>query len=268
MTYNRKRSFRLAVLVLCIIISIGLFPAIEAAAEGSGHKIVREGWYESPFCHLESNGRRLGYAYEYQQKIAGYVDWEYEYVEGSWPELFEMLKNGEIDLLSDVSYTEERLSQMLFCQTAMGSELYYVFISPDNTDFVPGDINSLQGKKVGVNKGSYQMQLYKDWSEKNGIVSEIVELVSSESDSIDMLMSGELDACVSIDGFGMNDTCIPVFKIGQSDFYFAVRNSHYDLYEELNSAMSKIEDEDRSYNQKLYEKYVKICRRKYVPPEQ
>lgn len=210
----------------------------------------------------------MGYAYEYQQKIAGYVDWEYEYVEGSWPELFEMLKNGEIDLLSDVSYTEERLSQMLFCQTAMGSELYYVFISPDNTDFVPGDINSLQGKKVGVNKGSYQMQLYKDWSEKNGIVSEIVELVSSESDSIDMLMSGELDACVSIDGFGMNDTCIPVFKIGQSDFYFAVSNSRYDLYEELNSAMSKIEDEDRSYNQKLYEKYVKICRRKYVPPEQ
>ncbi len=34
-------------------------------------------------------------------------------------------------------------------------------------------------------------------------------------------------------------------------------NSRRDLYEDLNSAMSKIEDEDRSYNQKLYEKYVK-----------
>ncbi len=218
MTYHRGRLSVLAALMLCAVITIGLFLPFEASAQDPEHKVVRVGWYESPFCHMESNGRRSGYAYEYQQKIAGYVGWEYEYVEGSWPELFEMLKNGVIDLMSDISYTEERSSQMLFCQTAMGSELYYVYISPDNTDFVQGDFSSLQGKRVGVNKGSYQLELYKDWSEKNGIVSEIVELTSSESDSIAMLMKGELDACVSIDGFGLYDTCIPLFKIGQSDF--------------------------------------------------
>ena len=74
-------------------------------AEG---KVVRVGWYDSQFNYSDRFGRRSGYAYEYQQKIAAYTGWTYEYVEASWPDLFDMLKKGEIYLLSDVSYTKER----------------------------------------------------------------------------------------------------------------------------------------------------------------
>ena len=41
-------------------------------------------------------------------KIAAYTGWNYEYVRGSWPDLLRMLEAGEIDLMSDVSYTPER----------------------------------------------------------------------------------------------------------------------------------------------------------------
>ena len=43
-------------------------------------KVVRVGWYESPFNFSDSFGRRAGYGYEYQQKVAAYADWTYEYV--------------------------------------------------------------------------------------------------------------------------------------------------------------------------------------------
>ena len=43
-------------------------------------------------------------------------------MEGSWSELFEMLVAGEIDLLSDVSYTEERAQKILYSAEGMGSE--------------------------------------------------------------------------------------------------------------------------------------------------
>ncbi len=43
-------------------------------------KVVRVGWYESPFNYTDSFGRRAGYAYEYQQKVAAYTGWTYEYV--------------------------------------------------------------------------------------------------------------------------------------------------------------------------------------------
>lgn len=76
MTYKGKGLSGIAVLVLCVIMTIGLFPSFEASADDTNHKIVRVGWYESPFCYRDDNGRRYGYAYDYRQKIAGYVDWE------------------------------------------------------------------------------------------------------------------------------------------------------------------------------------------------
>ena len=46
-------------------------------------KVVKVGWYDSPFNFADQFGRRLGYAYEYQQKIAAYTGWTYEYVHGT-----------------------------------------------------------------------------------------------------------------------------------------------------------------------------------------
>ena len=68
-------------------------PAAHAQETG---KTVRVGWYESPFNTADQFGRRSGYAYDYQQKIAAYTGWEYDYVEGSWAELTQKLKTGEI----------------------------------------------------------------------------------------------------------------------------------------------------------------------------
>ena len=96
---------------------------------------------------MDSNGRRSGYAYDYQQKIAGYTNWEYEYVEGSFPELLEMLEAGKIDLLSDVSYTEERTGKMLFSSQPMGAEEYYIYVVADSTSIKADDVTSLKGKK-------------------------------------------------------------------------------------------------------------------------
>ena len=41
-------------------------------------QVVRVGWYDSPFNMKDQFGRRSGYAYEYQQKIAAYTGWDYE----------------------------------------------------------------------------------------------------------------------------------------------------------------------------------------------
>ncbi len=74
-----------------------------AFAQESREKTVRVGWYESTYCYRDQFGRRRGIAYEYQQKIAAHTGWIYEYVEDSWPNLLQMLMDGKIDLLSDVS---------------------------------------------------------------------------------------------------------------------------------------------------------------------
>ncbi len=65
-----------------------------------------------------------------------------------------MLEKGEIDLMSNVSYTPERAERMLYPSFPMGSEEYYLFVSPSNREILPTDFSTQNGKRIGVNKNS------------------------------------------------------------------------------------------------------------------
>ena len=71
-----------------------------------------------------------------------------------------------------------------------------------------------------------------------------------------MVSAGELDGYLSLDAYGGLDSAIPVFKVGSSDFFFAVNKNRPDLLDELNSAMSRIQAENRYYTQQLSQEYI------------
>lgn len=126
---NLNRPIRLAALLLVLLLAASFLPPLAAQAQG-GEKVVRVGWHEEPYFITDQYGRRSGYSYEYQCKVAAYTGWTYEYVEGSWTELLQKLKDGELDLLSDVSFMEERAQDMLYASLPMGTEAYYIFVAP------------------------------------------------------------------------------------------------------------------------------------------
>ncbi len=128
----RKSLKLMTVIILLITMVISIPVPFAANAEKNDKKVIRVGWHEPPFFIRNQNGRQSGYSYEYQRKLAAYTGWEYEYVEGTWSDLLQMLKDGEIDMLSDVSFMEERTKYMLFPSIPMGTESYYVFVSPEN----------------------------------------------------------------------------------------------------------------------------------------
>lgn len=246
-----------AALLLCFILAATFMLPISAYAQKNAAKTVRVGWYESPFNTMDQFGRRSGYAYDYQQKIAAYTGWSYEYVEGSWPELLQMLINGEIDLMSDVSYTDERAEAMLFSSLRMGAEEYYIFISPDNEEINRDDLSTFNGKKAGVNKGSVQAGFFREWAEANGVQAELIEMTEDVNEALEMLNRGDIDMYVVLDGYLDASLAVPVCKVGASDFFFAVSKSRLDLLTELNAAMNRIQEENHNYQQQLYEKYLK-----------
>lgn len=249
------RIQRTALLLSLLLLATLLLPIATARAQESG-KIVRVGWYDSQFNVMDELGRRSGYAYDYQQKIAAYTGWSYEYVEGSWSDLLQMLQDGKIDLLSDVSYTDERAEHMLYSSLPMGAEEYYLFATPGNEEITPEDYSTFNGKKVGANKGSIQIGYFREWAANNGVQAEIVELTGKEEDNLEALAQGKIDLYLSLDGFFDKGSAMPVCRVGASDFYFVVSKSHPDLLAELNSAMNRVQDENRYYNQQLYAKYL------------
>ena len=261
---------RFAALLLCFVLMLCVSAPLAARAETADEtgKTVRVGWHEAPYFYIDEFGRRFGYSYEYQQKIAAYTGWNYEYVEASWAELLRMLKDGEIDLLANVSYTEERAQNFLFASLPMGTEVYYLFVSPDNTEITTEDYDSLSGKTVGVAKGSVQSELLREWAKTHNVDANIVEMTTTEEGSLEKL-GGELDAFVTMDVNASSKTAEPLWKIGSSDYYFAVSTRRPDLLASLNTAMSRIQDENVNIAQQLSDKYFQTAESNlYLSPEE
>ena len=250
---KRNNLKRIIVLFLLFAFVTSYAFPISAFAEEKENKVVRVGWYDSSFCYYDKFGRRCGIDYEYQQKISAYTGWTYEYVEGSWPVLFKMLQDGEIDILSDVSYKPEREEYVLYPDLPMGTESYYIFVSVDNKEINSDNPESMKGKRIGVNKGSVQEGFLAEWADKYNVKFEIVPLTVSEEEYMNMVSSGKLDGYASVYTYDFEDKITPVFRIGGSDYYYAVNKNRPDLLKELNLALAEIQDDDPYFNHKISE---------------
>ena len=247
--YGDKKRWIIILLLAAFLVSM-LIP-VRAFADKQDQKVVRVGWFDSSFCYYDQFGRRRGIDYEYHQKISAYTGWTFEYVEDSWPNLYQKLKDGEIDLLSDVSYRQDREEFMYFADLPMGTEAYYIFVNKNNREIAAENLNSFEGKRIGVNKESVQEGFLKEWAENNGINPVIVQLTVSEDESMEMISNGEIDGYASIFTYDYDREAVPICRIGGSDYFYAVNKSRKDLLDELNMAMARIRDEDPYYNEKI-----------------
>lgn len=230
----------------------------EAKSKKGSLKKVRVGYLIYPgYQEGEGDAPKTGYGYEYLQQIAYYAGWEYEYVNGGFNELLEMLKKGQIDIMGDLSYTEERAKDINYAKEEQGREYYYLFVREDRTDISATDLSTLKNAKIGINKGSVQVDLFKKWCKKNNVQCQI-ELYSNSEERYADMNSGKLDAIVSttvaekeILKYHWNS----ILKIGYSPYYFAVSKKNPQLYKELNAAITQILQSDWYYNEEVYLKY-------------
>lgn len=135
------RTLAVALAVLAVLSTIMPAPAY-AANTDQQVKTVRVGWLVNNEGFQDGTpGERLsGWGYEYLQTLSYYTPgWQYEYVSGTFTELMDMLEAGEIDLMPNISYSEERAQKLLFSSNPEGTERYYIYAKPDRDDLAKGD---------------------------------------------------------------------------------------------------------------------------------
>ena len=205
-------------------------------------KVVKVGYFsDGNFMGGASQGAvKSGYGYEYLQAVANYTGWRYEYVYGSWSELYKKLLSGEIDLMTDVSYTPERAGLINYPKDGMGREIYYIAVKTDNNQIDSMDLSTFNGKKIGVEEKSVQIKYLEDWIEKNNIDCEIVPMGSGTDNKIKALMEGKIDALVRTHFRGKVNGISNIVLLGDSDYYLVTAPKRTDLLEELNLAQPKI----------------------------
>lgn len=205
-------------------------------------KPVKVGCYESSdYLHLsEDNKAPTGYAAEYIQSIARYTDWEIEYVNGSWSELFDKMKTGEIDLMPGVSYTKERSKFVNYPELSMSTETYYIYKLDKNSKISSSKLSSLSGKRIGALKDTMLQKTLQDWQKSTNISYDIV-LYNTTPELFQAMNSGTIDAMCNTDNNIMaNYGYLPLFQIGYSEIYLAASKKSPELIKELNAAIIEL----------------------------
>ena len=245
-----------AMLSLLLLLSVVL--PVKAAAETAPAKVVRVGSFEDTFNYVNEKGARKGYGYELLETLSGYTGWQFEYVTCDWSDCFEKLKNGEIDIMGDISYTEDRAEEMLFSDEPMGEEKYYLYADFSRTDISASDFKTLNGKKIGVLMGTEPEEMLTEWEEKHGIKTEHVN-ISDNEDVKQKLANHEIDCFVSLEeAFWAELGISTMTRVGESSIYYAINKDRPDIKEELDYAMSVLDEADPFYTADLYKRYFSL----------
>ncbi len=215
-----------------------------APAQESTGKTIKVGWFQSNTFQegMDDESPKGGFSYEYLMKVADYNGWQYKYVYGEWPDLFEKLRKGEIDVLAGVSSTEERKKTISFPSYTMGNDLYYLYQHSDTHVMDISDLSTLQGKKIGCVKENRMTTFLLEWAKENGVQFEIVYYdgftkrdEEFKKRKIDGIVATD-NNILSISGYSA------VVKIGEEPFYLAVTKQRKDLLKDLNHSLELIQE--------------------------
>lgn len=246
-----RRAIR-GLFLLCLWAFCLLLPMSVCRAEG---KVVRVGSFEDTFNFIDQNGVRRGYGYELMQKIAGYTGWTFEYVTCDWSNCFEKLENGEIDIMGDISYTDERAEKMLYSDMPMGEEKYILYADLEASGIRPSELSTINGRHVGALLGSKTEMMLTAWEKKHGI--ETTHSNTSNFDEVNRkLAAHEIDCFVSLEQpFWKERGISRIDMIGKSDIYFVINKNRADIKKELDEGMRQLEEDDPFFLANLYKQY-------------
>ncbi|MBF0376568.1 MAG: transporter substrate-binding domain-containing protein [Desulfamplus sp.] len=150
-TVSKESPFfycRLAFMVVIMLVSI--MPNSQSYAYPHELKV---GVYDfKPLIFVDTDGKPKGFFIDIIDNIASQQHWIITYIKGDFNQCLNRLKNGEIDLLAGVAYSDERAKEFDFTNEHLfiiWAEIYKTKESPIKA------IMDIKDKKIGVVKGAH-----------------------------------------------------------------------------------------------------------------
>lgn len=208
----------------------------------------------APYEWLTKDGTYVGMAVDYLHILEKKLGVHFEMTKGkSWGEIVEMGKKGEIDILTSIVQTPERLKYFTFSNPYRDTQTMIV----DNGEgqFI-GSLEHLYGKRISVEKGYYTQELL----EKKYPQIQLV-LASSIVEALSFVQDGKADAYVgdmSAINYAIKNNGLGKLRFsGQTEFSsqhrFAFPKTNSELASIMTKAMNSIsvEESDIIFNRWL-----------------
>ncbi len=197
-----------------------------------------------------SDNVNVAFQKDYLQAVAEYANWNYVYVEAPWEKCLEMMKTGKIDVLLDVSKTDERLQYYNYSTESMGTEMCSLFGRSD-TKMNYNDYAAFNGMTVGYEEGSTIIDSLRKYGEEQGFTFK-TKSYSSGAAMFAALDAGEVDTVAQTNFYDTPAGHVILAKCDANPVYIATNKSDPTLNSELNSAMAQLFSYNPGFNTELY----------------
>lgn len=209
--------------------------------KNSTKTIIRVGYTENGQMIRKADGRFTGYGPAYLNMLTEYTGWQIIYVPVTDENRIQMLKDGKIDLLCDVSEEEAGLDEVLLSDEGSSVHFCLIYAKEDDNSIFYGEYKALNGKRIALNSSRKMEHMLKEFSEDNHFNYTPV-FCSSVAEMETAVKEGRADLLVASNMREMHGYKY-VAKMGMRDQFFAVSASRPDLMKALNFANRQIKQE-------------------------
>jgi len=249
----RQQKLLIITLFSCLFFILGSF-SFACAAEQGQKQTIKVGYYGyDNFLSVDGNNGYSGYSYEFLKDIGEYTGWEYEFVYGTLEECLTRLENGEIDLMTSLQQTPERLDKFAYSQNYVGMLYSVLCVDQSREDIYYEDFAKFDGMTVGVLRGSKIEKNFDEYAMSNNFhVNE--KHFDDLHDMFIALHKGEVDAvaATTFDTIGQDRV---VARFQPQPGYFLARKDNKALINSIDNACDKIFANNLQYRENLHYKY-------------
>lgn len=193
---------------------------------------VRVGVYANePKLLQGADGRLSGIFGELLEHIAETEGWTLQAVPCEWQQCLEQTRDGSIDLMPDVAWSEERAAFLSFHSTPAlfsWSQLY------SHGDLRLASLLDLQGRRIAVLQGSVQQEYLQNLLDSFGVQAQLLPQASL-LEGFALVASGGADAAVANQRFG--DFQAPRFGLRDTTIMFQPARLFYASGKGRNAAL-------------------------------
>ncbi|MDX1284206.1 MAG: transporter substrate-binding domain-containing protein, partial [Draconibacterium sp.] len=197
---------------------------------------------------FQIDGRPTGYSIEYLDLLAKILGLEIEYVQGSWDNLNEQIRNKEIDIIHPVLPVSQKHDEYLNFTNSFKKVISGIVVESTNKEI--GNLGDLKNKSVVFVKGDAVLEGLQEYLKKSELIFE-----DSYEEAIKAVAMGRADAMItelSVATYFKNSLSLTNLSIvdeidlpdlRDTEYHFAVQKDKPILVSLLNKAMKVLSAE-------------------------
>ena len=202
----------------------------------------------------DENDVLTGYGIEVLELVSQHSHLNFEYMGygKSWDDMFSMLENGKIDVVTSVRKTKEREEKYAF-SLPTGVSHTVLTVRDDDTRFERGNYGTYDGMMVGMTEGSRLKPMLEEYARAQGFTFHVQEYPDTEQ-AAQALQQGSIDAILASDLRRATDEKT-LDTIATENLYAVVRKDDGELLDEINYALEQMDIHEGDWANDLYFKY-------------